>query len=248
MRLLQRHDNGSLTLTKDLPNAEIPPYTILSHTWGDDGEEVVFQEIVEGARATKHNYRQKPGYRKIDFCAKQAAVDHLQYFWVDSCCIDKTSSAELSKAIISMFRWYQNAVKYYVYLSDIRSKKQQKLLAPRCVEFFSNDGCKLGDRIGFNQLLQEITGIATNALRIFDISINIRYSNGEERTISRLRAKIKKRWNSQRNDEFGHDADDLHCFKCGKHGHYADDLHCYKYQFLLIPSIPYNIKINWYRR
>lgn len=61
----------------------------------------------------------KAEWRKIQFCAKQAAADGLQYFWVDTCCIDKKNAVELSAAINSMFRWYQNAARYYVYLSDV---------------------------------------------------------------------------------------------------------------------------------
>ena len=51
--------------------------------------------------------------------AKQAAADGLEYFWIDTSCIDKKSAVELSAAINSMFRWYQNAVRCYVYLSDV---------------------------------------------------------------------------------------------------------------------------------
>jgi hypothetical protein len=43
----------------------------------------------------------------------------LQYIWVDTCCIDKSSSAELLEAINSMFKWYQDAKVYYAYLADI---------------------------------------------------------------------------------------------------------------------------------
>ena len=93
---------------------EIPRYAILSHTWGADNEEVIFKDLME--RTGKIN---KAGYKKIQFCGQQAAIDALQYFWVDTCCIDKSSSAEVSEAINSMFRWYSDAVKCYVYLSDV---------------------------------------------------------------------------------------------------------------------------------
>jgi hypothetical protein len=61
----------------------------------------------------------KAGYRKIQFCGERARRDGLQYFWVDICCIDKSNSTKLAKAINSMFRWYQNAAKCYVYLLDV---------------------------------------------------------------------------------------------------------------------------------
>ncbi|KAI8622908.1 TPR-like protein [Xylariaceae sp. FL1651] len=190
MRLLFRQDDGSVARTKDLID-NIPPYAILSHTWGSDNEEVVFEDIIESTGRQEDAYRQKIGYRKIDLCAKWAAADGLQYFWVDSCCIDKSSSAELQEALTSMFQWYQNAAKCYVYLSDVMSGEDQyrntlprpvwesafrksrwftrgwtlqELLAPRCLEFFSNDGHKLSSRPELDELLQEVTGIPLNVL------------------------------------------------------------------------------------
>jgi len=66
------------------------------------------------------------GYKKLGFCAGQAIRDGLMYFWVDTCCIDKTSSAELQEAINSMYKWYQNAAKCYVYLPDVSAKQKQE--------------------------------------------------------------------------------------------------------------------------
>src|SRR6266498_1677399 len=109
MRLVELKNNGEFSLTKDLVH-KIPPYAILSHTWGADNEEVTNEDLAEGTG------KDKIGYRKIQFCGEQAARDRLQYFWVDTCCIDKTNPAELSKAINSMFRWYRNAKKCYIYL------------------------------------------------------------------------------------------------------------------------------------
>ena len=76
---------------------QIPPYAILSHTWGADGEEVTFKDLVESIG------KNKTGYKKIEFCRNQAAIDGLHFFWVGTCCIDKSSSAELCEAINSMF-------------------------------------------------------------------------------------------------------------------------------------------------
>ena len=84
MRLLRLEDDGGFSLTKDLVgNDIIPPYAILSHTWGSDDEEVTFNDLTNGAG------KDRPGYRKIRFCGKQAANDGLRFFWVDTCCIDK---------------------------------------------------------------------------------------------------------------------------------------------------------------
>ena len=112
MRLLEFSSRGELSLTKNLIK-DIPTYAILSHTWGADDDEVTFDDLKNGSG------KRKAGYTKIRFCGEQARRDGLQYFWVDTCCIDKANYTELSEAIASMFRWYRDAVKCYVYLSDI---------------------------------------------------------------------------------------------------------------------------------
>jgi hypothetical protein len=94
MRLLECKNDGEFSLTQFF--GDIPRYAILSHTWGP--EEVNFRDMMEG------NGTSKTGFDKIRFCGEQARRDGLQYFWVDTCCIDKSSSAELSEAINSMFR------------------------------------------------------------------------------------------------------------------------------------------------
>ncbi|KAK3062441.1 hypothetical protein LTS18_004042, partial [Coniosporium uncinatum] len=106
MRLLEIDSQGRICLTKHY-NSQIPCYAILSHTWGPDDEEVVLEDMVGGAA------QDKAGFKKVLFCAEQAKKDGLQYFWIDGCCIDKKSSAELMKAINSMFEWYRKAVKCY---------------------------------------------------------------------------------------------------------------------------------------
>jgi hypothetical protein len=183
MRLLEDEGHGISSLVEKHDN-DIPRYAILSHTWGV--EEVTFKDIMEG---TGEN---KAGYEKIEFCRKQAASDGFSYFWVDTCCIDKSSSAELSEAINSMFRWYQNADKCYVYLSDVYTSRHatnrqpvsmtrdeafrksrwfcrgwtlQELIAPASVEFFSHEGDRLGSKESLEQDIHEITGIAVEALR-----------------------------------------------------------------------------------
>ncbi|KAF5847063.1 hypothetical protein GGP41_003309 [Bipolaris sorokiniana] len=118
MRLLKRNEYGAITI-ESFSDGLAPPYAILSHTWGKDKDEVAFADIVDGRG------KGKAGYRKIYFCDIQAQRDGLQYFWIDTCCINKDDKAELSQAIQSMFRWYQNARTCYVYLSDVRTKKRR---------------------------------------------------------------------------------------------------------------------------
>ena len=185
MRLLEFKNDGNFSLTKDLID-KIPPYAILSHTWGEDDEEVTFQDLVQSVVGSK------AGYRKIEFCGKQATRDGLHYVWIDTCCIDKSSSNELSEAINSMFRWYHGAAKCYVYLSGVlkdnsdendqilgsswesafrksrwftRGWTLQELIAPVSVEFYSEEGKSLGDRRSLEQPIHEITGIPLNALQ-----------------------------------------------------------------------------------
>ncbi|CAG8961804.1 hypothetical protein HYFRA_00013980 [Hymenoscyphus fraxineus] len=93
----------------------IPKYTILSHTWGD--EEVTFQEFSHDIDKLKA--AQKEGFKKIVDCSNQTLRDGYEYCWVDTCCIDKTSSAELSEAINSMFKWYRDSERCYILLFDI---------------------------------------------------------------------------------------------------------------------------------
>lgn len=113
MRLLTYNEDDKLTI-ECLDDAQVPRYAILSHTWGEEDEEVTFADITNG------NGVGKEGYEQIRFCGAQARHDGLQYFWVDSCCIDTTNEAERSHAIRSMFCWYQAAAKCYVYLSDVQ--------------------------------------------------------------------------------------------------------------------------------
>jgi hypothetical protein len=188
MRLLELGACGELSLTKNFVEEDIPhirPYAILSHTWGEDDDEVTFNDL------QSRSGKSKAGYAKIQFCGEQARKDGLQYFWVDTCCIDKPNHTELSEAINSMFRWYRNAAKCYVYLSDVSACKRdnndltrqtwklafqkskwftrgwtlQELLAPKSVEFFSREGERLGDKKMLEGQIHEIADVPIAALR-----------------------------------------------------------------------------------
>lgn len=206
MRLLKRGDNGTLSLTEDLPDQHIPEYVVLSHTWEAAGQEVTLQDFQS---RTTEQLRGKAGYAKINFCSNQAAQDGYQYFWIDTCCIDKTNNVELSEAINSMFRWYRETVRCYVYLADVkagglqhdalqdaftnsrwftRGWTLQELLAPNSVEFFSSDGIRLGDKLSLEGEIHRITGIAVEALRgrsLSDFSVSERMKWATKRTTTR---------------------------------------------------------------
>lgn len=209
MRLLETNDNCEFSLTRDFV-VDIPCYAILSHTWGNDTEEVTFKDIKDGTG------KFKAGYKKIQFCGEQAKRDGIPYFWVDTCCIDKTNNSELTEAINSMFRWYSNAEKCYAYLSDVSSSTidnndssnqppwesafrrskwftrgwtLQELIAPTSVEFFSKDWQKLGDKASLRQYIHEITGISVKALErvsLSDFSVDERFSWAEKRVTTRI--------------------------------------------------------------
>lgn len=102
MRLL-KIQNGGCRIVEYL-GSDIPPYAILSHTWGPDVGEVTFEDMVNGTANSKD------GNSKIVFCRERAVKDGLHYLWVDTCCIDKSSSAEIQEAVNSMFQWFQMRV------------------------------------------------------------------------------------------------------------------------------------------
>ncbi|KAH7363971.1 heterokaryon incompatibility protein-domain-containing protein [Rhexocercosporidium sp. MPI-PUGE-AT-0058] len=176
MRLLQYNNDSDFSLT-EVFESEIPKYAILSHRW--EAEEVTFDNLMDDTGKTKTDYK------KIRFCGEQARRDRIQYFWVDTCYINKTNNTKLTEAMNSMFRWYRDAAKCYIYLSDVlepasvtddnirlllpwepafraskwftRGWALQELLAPTSVEFFSRYGKRLGDKKTLKQQIHEIT-------------------------------------------------------------------------------------------
>lgn len=202
MRLLHIDLSKKVLATTDFSQKTIPPYAILSHTWGD--EEFLFEDLISGTG------KEKAGFKKILFCSEQAAHDQIYYIWVDTCCIDKWNRRELSNAINSMFRWYKNAAKCYALISDVsthtidaeqsqdtwlesfrnsrwftRGWTLQELLAPASVEFFSSEGHRLGDKISLEQQIHEVTHIPVRALRgdphdEFSIQERMAWMNGRK--------------------------------------------------------------------
>ncbi|RMZ71925.1 conidial yellow pigment biosynthesis polyketide synthase [Pyrenophora seminiperda CCB06] len=140
----------------------IPVYAILSHRWGV--EEVSFVEM----RKPKYreNAKRKAGFNKIEKCCAQAEKDGYKWAWIDSCCIDKRSSAELTEAINSMFQWYKLSDRCYVYLSDVSGGNEaiqrlnesqwftrgwtlQELLGPKTIVFFTQDWVPIGYKVNW---------------------------------------------------------------------------------------------------
>ncbi|RMZ80954.1 hypothetical protein DV738_g2498, partial [Chaetothyriales sp. CBS 135597] len=200
MRLLTFDERGMLKHTKDLIT-DIPPYAILSHRWGADEDEILFDDVAKGIDTSK------AGYAKVKFCAEQSKKDGLEYFWVDTCCINRNDAVELSWAINSMFKWYRNAEKCYVFLSDVskhprnghdtwaqfrnsswftRGWTLQELVAPSSVQFFSQEWEELGNKKSLEFQLHQITWIAIEVLQgsrpLADISVDERMSWADRRT------------------------------------------------------------------
>lgn len=164
------------TTTKKLEEFVNPPdYAILSHRWRE--EEVLFADIhQEHAKGMK-------GYAKIEGCCEQARRDGYQYVWIDTCCIDKNSSAALAEGINSMFAWYENAQVCYVYLDDVtdngdpetesafaksewftRGWTLQELIAPTSLFFFDSRWREIGSKNSLAGLLSSITRVHANVL------------------------------------------------------------------------------------
>ncbi|KAI0597560.1 heterokaryon incompatibility protein-domain-containing protein [Biscogniauxia sp. FL1348] len=96
---------------------DVPEYAILSHTWYN--EEVTFQDMQRGG-SNKAAVRGKKGYEKVEALCRIALEHDFDYAWIDTCCIDKSSSAELTEAINSMFAWYKRSAICYAFLSDFK--------------------------------------------------------------------------------------------------------------------------------
>jgi Heterokaryon incompatibility protein (HET) len=183
---------------------KLPQYAILSHTWGDN--EISFQKIQEPDckhsliehswcgqrelfRQTQDpdldpDYKEKlKGVAKIAGCCAQASNDELDWVWIDTCCIDKSSSAELTEAINSMYAWYAKSAVCYVYLLDVpplspelderkfaaarwftRGWCLQELIAPTVLEFYSGDWTELGTKMSLKRNLEKITSIPVSVL------------------------------------------------------------------------------------
>jgi hypothetical protein len=173
-RLLALNDcdlgSGHLAL-RVFSGTDIPSYAILSHRWTDD--EVLFKNIENDTSVDR------AGYPKLRGAIRQAREDGFAYLWDDTCCIDKSSSAELSEAINSMWVWYRDAAICYAYLCDVSSTSEdadfepqvgssgwftrgwtlQELIAPKSVIFYNKTWSFIGTSQTLHQIISETTGI-----------------------------------------------------------------------------------------
>ncbi|PQE27774.1 HET domain-containing protein [Rutstroemia sp. NJR-2017a BVV2] len=208
MRLLKcmiSEDDTVEIALKHFLDSEIPTYAILSHRWGRDHHEVTFQDIINNVAG----YREKPGYSKIISCCRQALRDGCSYVWIDTCCIDKTSSAELSEGINSMYSWYERSIVCYAYLNDVSSDEDpedrnssfrrsewftrgwtlQELIAPTSVVFFAKNWIDIGSKRSLANAVSDITNVELSVLLRMvdrDISVAKRMSWAANRKTSRI--------------------------------------------------------------
>ena len=175
----------------DFRDDEDTEYVILSHRWIGDTE-VNYDEMVDLAKmeeGDRDEIRERAGYKKILDTCRQAKKYGYEWVWVDTCCIDKRSSAELSEAINSMYRWYANAKVCYAYLHDVdgssfptkkdnakypewngwpewfsRGWTLQEMIAPSNVQFFNRNWQLIGRKKMLSRPLTRITGVPEHIL------------------------------------------------------------------------------------
>jgi len=192
MRLLHLDPHKRTWILENFSPPRIPFYAILSHTWGRDIDEISFKDIEGGDR--EYGDTTKLGYEKLRFCQKQVEKDGLRYFWIDTCCIQKSDSVELQKSLNSMFYWYKKATTCYVWLSDVsigdatndanrewemaftksrwfkRGWTLQELIAPESVGFFSEEGDFIGDKRQLVSTISNTCNIPSSALEGVELS------------------------------------------------------------------------------
>ncbi len=203
MRLLNTHTRRF----EEFLNGHIPPYAILSHTWDRDGREVSFSEM---ANAT-NDFSSNQGFNKIDSACLRAQMGSedcpaLEYIWIDTCCIDKSSSAELTEAINSMYTWYARSEVCYAFLSDLeeaatldklqhcrwftRGWTLQELIAPKRIIFFDKNWNTIGTKENLAERLSHITGINQDILlhrrQLSSVSVAQKMSWAAERETTRI--------------------------------------------------------------
>jgi len=188
------------------------PARLPALTNGDETEDCDGGYVPVVSASSRHPYETKAGYSKIAYACGQAGKDGYQYLWVDTCCIDKRSSAEVCEAVNSMYSWYQRAAVCYAYLEDVhfddytegymtwkdhfsnsrwfaRGWTLQELLAPRKVVFYARGWRLLGTKSSLVKNIGKITGIDELTLLepklIHNASVAQRMSWASQRTTTR---------------------------------------------------------------
>ncbi|KAK4620010.1 hypothetical protein CLAFUW4_11101 [Fulvia fulva] len=151
----------------------VPPYAVLSHRWGARKDEVTSEDFQSGLK------KDSPGFKKIDQFCKHASDTGRKWVWVDTCCIDKKSSAELSESISSMFSWYQKADICFAYLQHVENAETwresawwkrgwtlQELIAPDNVVFCDRAWREIGSKHGMANDIATLANIPPRVLKV----------------------------------------------------------------------------------
>ncbi|CDO68485.1 hypothetical protein BN946_scf184499.g10 [Trametes cinnabarina] len=179
MRLLNTH-SGDLVSFHDPSEVK---YAILSHVWLE--KESTFQDLERfHEEVPDATLEHKELSAKVKNCCKVARRQCYLWVWIDTCCIDKSSSAELSEAIASMYRWYQQADVSFAFLHDLketvpslnaelvlerckwfaRGWTLQELIAPAEVVFYDSDWSVVGTKAGLARSVEYVTGVGVDIL------------------------------------------------------------------------------------
>lgn len=159
-------------------------YAILSPTWEEgeeeeEEEEVTFQDMENGAA------RKMKGYTKLKKSCRRARDDGYTWIWIDTCCIDRKSSAELTESISAIFEYYSMSAVCYAYLADIKNPDEslqksrwftrgwtlQELLPPRVVIFFDRSWKEVGEKQANYGRICSSTGIPEEVVKGFSVEI-----------------------------------------------------------------------------
>ncbi|KAF9894633.1 hypothetical protein FE257_006521 [Aspergillus nanangensis] len=204
----------TLQLESFIDDEHAPRYAILSHTWGDPKEEITFHDMNLWATGQIPKGPKIIGWQKINKSCGKALEYNCDYIWIDTCCIDKSSSAELQEAINSMFSYYKKSTVCLVHLVDVeefefghpydqqfrharwftRGWTLQELLAPENLQFFNKSWKNIGDKTLLKVLVEDITGIPTLYLR------GGQYSTMQLATIAERMSWAAKRETTRRED------------------------------------------------
>ena len=193
--------NTSTRKVQEFSHGRIPPYVILSHRWED--KEISYKDLTE----PKQDPSKLKGWTKLNSFCSLVRQDGWEWAWMDTCCIDRSSSAELSEAINSMYQWYGQAEFCIAYLADISIMKDetgierkrfcesewfkrgwtlQELLASHEVVFCDRSWKAIGTRTRLSAYVSRATHISVHHLsRPSEASVAAKMSWASNRQTSR---------------------------------------------------------------
>ncbi|KAG0709348.1 hypothetical protein DFH29DRAFT_887948 [Suillus ampliporus] len=164
-------------------------YVTLSHRW--EGDEPALNDIADDGVYCLPTSR----FDKVRNLCLKARKCGYDWAWIDTCCIDQGSSAEVQKSISSMFLWYCRSALTIVYLSDVtessfqalvpsewfrRGWTLQELLAAKVIRLYKKDWTPFLQCTAFNHkdvpeilvALEFATGIQQSDIKSYSPSVD----------------------------------------------------------------------------